>query len=424
MANRLGDPPRVALVVETSTQFGRTLLSGVAQYVRESGPWTVVFTDRAVNDQAPSWLRKWVGDGIITRVASSDIRDIIAAKGIPTVDLNEQTADLNIPQISNDHEAIARLAAQHLMERRFVHFAFVGHAGHVWSEQRAITFSETVRSKGHSCAVYKSQALGMTGMREGVWNTELDQLTEWLKSLPKPLGVMASTDFRGLQVLTACRMAGLAVPNEVAVIGVGADDVACALSDPPLSSVELGAWQMGYEAATLLDGMMRGERIPTRYVKRMPPAGVVVRRSTDGVAIYDPKVAAAARYIREHALNGIRVPNVLRHVGVSRTTLQDRFNRELGKSIHDLIAETKLDRVRELLAETDLPIAEVSLRCGFRHVEYMTEMMRLRTGQTPGSYGNNIPSSGRCSMARDNFSVENRNACRRIAGTSIVWTVL
>jgi LacI family transcriptional regulator len=384
--SRSGNPPRVALVVETSTQFGRTLLSGVAQYVRECGPWTVMFTERAVNDQSPSWLRDWVGDGIITRVASPDIRAIVSAKRIPTIDLNEQTADLGIPQIANDHGAIGKAAADHLLERRFVHFAFVGHAGYRWSDERATTFAATVQSKGFSCAIYEDRQLGMTALREGVWNTELDQLTDWIRALPKPIGIMASTDFRGLQVLTACRMAGLAVPNEAAVIGVGADDIACALSDPPLSSVELDAWHMGYEAASLLDGMIRGERVPHNHVKRMPPKGVVLRRSTDGVAIYDPTVAKAARYIHEHAVNGIRVPDVLSHVGVSRTTLQDRFNRELGESIHDLIAKAKLDRVRELLVETDLPIAEIAVRCGFRHVEYMTEMMRQRTGKTPGTY--------------------------------------
>ncbi|SEB54501.1 XylR family transcriptional regulator [Terriglobus roseus] len=383
---RSSNPPRVALVVETSTQFGRTLLSGIAQYVRECGPWTVMFTERAVNDRSPSWLREWDGDGIITRVASPDIREIVASKRIPTIDLNEQTADMGIPQIANDHGSVGKLAADHLLERRFIHFAFVGHAGHPWSDERATAFAATVEAKGFSCAVYGHRELGMAALREGAWNTELDQLTEWIKGLPKPVGIMASTDFRGLQVLTACRMAGLAVPIEAAVIGVGADDIACALSDPPLSSVELGAWQMGYEAARLLDSMISGERVPQNYVRRMPPAGVVVRRSTDGVAIYDPSVAKAARYIRQHALNGIRVPDVLSHVGVSRTTLQDRFNRELGESIHDLIAKAKLDRVRELLVETNLSIAEIAVRCGFRHVEYMTEMMRQRTGQTPGSY--------------------------------------
>jgi len=378
--------PRVALVIETSTQFGRTLLAGVAQYLREKGPWSVMFTDRAVNDQPPSWLKDWSGDGIITRVPSPAIRSIVAGRGIPVVDLNEQTADLGIPQISNDHVVIAKMAAEHLLQRGFREFGFVGHPGHFWSDERERTFVEITRRRGYPCSVYSGPRLQVQDLREGIWNTELDQLTDWLIHLPKPVGIMASTDFRGLQVLAACRMSGMAVPEEAAVVGVGNDDLACILSDPPLSSVVLDAWNMGYHAAALLDRMMRGEKIAPGYVQRFQPLEVSVRRSTDGVAIYDPLVMRACGYIRKHAVNGIQVKDVLVHLGISRTTLQERFRRELNKSVHDFIVEIRLGRARELLTETDIPLVEIASRCGFRHMEYMSEVMRLRTGLAPGQY--------------------------------------
>ncbi|QEE27432.1 DNA-binding transcriptional regulator [Terriglobus albidus] len=377
---------RVALVIETSTQFGRTLLGGIAQYIRETGPWSVLFTDRAVNDAPPAWLCDARVDGIITRVPSPAIREIVTRKGVPVVDLNEQTADLGIPQISNDHSAVSRMAADHLLKRGYQNFAFIGHSGHSWSDERERTFARILRTKGYRCSTYADSRLQVSELREGVWNTELDALVQWVANLPKPIGIMASTDFRGLQVLTACRVAGIAVPETAAVVGVGADDIACALSDPPLSSVVLDAWRMGYEAAHLLDRMMRGAKIHPGFQKRIPPVEVSVRRSTDGIAISDPLVAKAARFIQDRVTYATQVNDVVRYVGVSGTTLQTRFRKELGKSIHDVILETRLRRVRELLTETDLPLAEVASRCGFRHMEYLTQMMKLRTGWTPGQY--------------------------------------
>ncbi|WP_213805462.1 DNA-binding transcriptional regulator [Granulicella sp. dw_53] len=354
--------------------------------MRENGPWSMFFTDRAVNELPPSWLNSWTGHGMISRVPSPEIRNIVAAKHIPVVDLNEQTGDMGVPLISNDHAAIGRMAAEHLIDRGFRQFAFLGHTGHRWSDRRGETFAKTVRSAGYDCEIYAGQVNRGSDLREGAWNVELDQLALWAASLPKPVGMMACTDFRALQLLTACQMAGVAVPEQAAVLGVGADDVACALSDPPLSSIVLNAWRMGYEAAALLDRMMKGEKVPRGFEMPMPPLEVSVRQSTDVVAISDPMVANAVRFIRKNADKGINVEDVLRQLGVSRTTLQEHFRNALGSSIHDLIVSTRLSRVKQLLSETDLTLAEVSMRCGFRHVEYMSGLMRQHTGSTPGQF--------------------------------------
>jgi LacI family transcriptional regulator len=380
------DPPRVALVIETSTYFGRTLLSGIAQYVRENGPWSFIFTDRAVNDSPPSWLKNWSGDGIISRVPSPEIRSVLSNQRIPVVDLNEQMGDMGVPLITNDHAAIGRMAAEHLLSRGFQNFAFLGHPGHVWSDRRGEVFVETVRNAGYDCSTYQGRFDEVSDLREGKWNAELDELSAWAAALPKPVGMMACTDFRGLQLLTACHMAGVAVPEQAAVVGVGADDVACALSHPPLSSVVLNAWRMGYEAAALMDRMMKGESIEPGFEVLVPPLNVSVRESTDIVAISDPLVARALSFIREHASKGINVADVLKELCVSRTTLQEHFRVALDQSIHDVIIETRIGRVKELLSETDLALSMISERCGFRHVEYMSGIIRQRTGLTPGQF--------------------------------------
>lgn len=378
-------PLRVALIVETSTLFGRRLLSGVAQYMRENAEWSVYFTDRAVNDSPPAWIAKWRGDGIITRIASPEIRSVLASRKIPVVDLNEQLGGLGVPLISNDHAAVGKLAARHLMERGFQQFAYVGHAGHRWSDRRQAAFAQTVKRAGYPCAIYEGRKDDVRALREGVWENEVDRIAKWVAALPKPVGVMACNDFRALQLLSACTLADVAVPEQAAVIGVGADDVACELAHPPLSSVMLNAWRMGYEAASLLDRMMHGEAAPKAELL-VPPLDVIGRRSTDVTAIADPIVAEATRFIREHACERINVETVLERMGVSRTSLQEHFKRAMNKSIHDVLIEARLGRVKELLAETELPIEKIAVRCGFRHPEYMSSVFRLRTGRTPASF--------------------------------------
>jgi LacI family transcriptional regulator len=378
-------PPRVALMIETSTSFGRRLLCGVAAHIRENSPWSVFFGERGVFDPVPEWLRDWKGDGIITRTASPEIREVVAANRVPVVDLNEQLGGLGVPMILIDNTAVARLAAEHLLERGFTHFGYVGDAGQSWSDRRGDAFARAVGEAGHACDVWTGGPEDLRSLRQGAWELQLDSIAAWVAGLPKPVGIMACHDFRALQLLAACRLADVAVPEEAAVIGVGADDVACELADPPLSSVVLNAWRMGYEAAALLDRLMRGER-PANTEVRIPPIDVATRQSTEVTAIADPVVARAMRFIREHACDGINVQDVLGHLRMSRTALQDHFRRSLGRSIHDVVVEARMGRVKALLAETTLPIETIAERTGFKYPEYMSSILKQRTGWTPARY--------------------------------------
>lgn len=378
-------PPRVALIVETSTLFGRRLMSGIAQYIRETRPWSIHFNERSVGEALPSWIESWKGDGIITRFPLPEIRDAIRNKSIPVVDLNEQLGGMGIPLVSNDHEAIGRMAAEHLLDRGFQQFAFIGHSGHKWSDGRRNAFLQKVTAKNYPCNVYSDTPVNAKQLYQWTWQAELDRVAQWVASLPKPVGILACSDFNGVQLLNACRLANVAVPEQVAVVGVGADDVACQFADPPLSSVVLNGWKMGYEAAALLDRMMRGEAAPEDEML-IPPLDIFVRRSSDVTAISDPLVASALHFIRENARNGINVEAVLHHLGVARTTLQNHFRVSLNRSIHDVLAEARLACVKELLAETSLPVAEISARCGFRHPEYMSAALKKHTGLSPARY--------------------------------------
>lgn len=168
-------------------------------------------------------------------------------------------------------------------------------------------------------------------------------------------------------MLDACRRAGLAVPEEVAVLGVDNDELLCALSPPPLSSIRLNTPRTGWQAAALLALMMGGEKVPVE-TQWVPPLSVVTRQSTDVLAVDDPPVARALHYIREHACDGLGVSDVLRHCPMARRTLEAL----LGRTPREEIARVQLGRVKELLAGTDLALAEIAGRAGSRHTEYLS----------------------------------------------------
>jgi LacI family transcriptional regulator len=207
----------------------------------------------------------------------------------------------------------------------------------------------------------------------------------WLAALPRPLGVLTCNDERGLHVLNACQRIDAAVPDEVAVLGIDDDDLLCSLCRPPLSSVVPNPERIGYEAASLLDCLIAGAKPPRRELL-VEPLGVTARQSTEVLALDDPNLSAALRYIREHACEGIMVPEVLKQVPLSRTALERQFRKYLGHSPQAEIRATQLKRVKELLAETELSLQQIAKLTGYKHPEYMNVAFKRLTGQTPGHY--------------------------------------
>ncbi|HXG47249.1 MAG TPA: substrate-binding domain-containing protein, partial [Methylomirabilota bacterium] len=235
---------------------------------------------------------------------------------------------------------------------------------------------------GYACFVYESrEGRGATTDDEA----EVKSIGAWLSALPKPVGVFACYDFRGRQVLDACRRIKVAVPEEVAVIGVDDDEMLCSLSDPPMSSVIPNTHRTGYEAAALLERLMNGEpmRAEAHFI---PPLGVRTRRSTDVLAIEDTNLSRAVRFIREHACEGISMKHVLRAVPQSRRVLENRFKNLLGRTPHEEILRIQLDRVKMLLSDTDLPLVQIAEQAGFAHVEYLSTVFKKKVGMPPSRF--------------------------------------
>jgi len=381
--------PDVALIVETSKAYGRGLLRGINRYVRSCGPWSIYIDERGLWDPLPEWLRRWKGDGMILRTADRRMVRSALRTDAKVVYLGEQS-DLDLPGVHPDDRPISRMAAEHLWERGFRQFGFVGIRGVCWSEKRRDSLNQRMAEAGSTLAVLEFNAWPRAS---GPWEQDQRRLVEWIAALPKPVAIMACYDVVGLRVLDACRRADLAVPEEVAVIGVDNDEILCELADPPLSSVAHDLDRIGYEAAWLLDRLMSGEPAPAAPIL-LEPLRVVARQSTDTVAVSDPVLARALRFIREHACDGIGVSDLGRETHLSRRTLERRFFKELGCTPHEEILRAQLDRVKRLLAETNLPLEAIARRTGFTHTSYMVALFRRKTGQTPGAYRKAIRAQG------------------------------
>lgn len=375
--------PRVALLIETSNAYARGLLHGIRAYLREHQPWSLFLSEHGRGEVIPSWLPTWEGQGIIARVENEVIANAILATRIPAVDVSFGLEHSPFPRVVTDSLETTRMVAEHLLERGFKIFGYCGDNRYHWSRLRSGLFESQVRRAGYKCHVFQSP---LTGEKKGdPWDLEVEAITRWLQRLPKPIGIMACYDVRGLQVLEACRRAELEVPDEVAVIGVHNDDLLCELCDPPLSSVIPNARRAGYEAAGLLDRMMRGETIPPQRVL-IAPVGIATRQSTDVAAVDDPQFARVVRFIRDHACEGITVEDVLKAVPMSRKVLERRFKTVLNRTPHDQIMRVKIERAKALLATTDLPLAVIAERAGFEHSDYFSVAFKRMVGQTPAGY--------------------------------------
>ena len=374
--------PRVALLVESSMASGRQILRGIARYLRESGRWSIYHEPQHIQATVPHWFDEWKGDGVIARVRTKKGALMLLKAGIPIIDVLGDWPHPDIPIVQVNSHLVGKLAASHFLDRGFRRFGFCGLRDRRWVQQRQAAFQEMVQAAGSSCSIHL-----LPRWESKSWYSEKTQteLGTWIAQLPKPAGIMAGNDMVGRRVLEACRRVGVLVPEEVAVLGADNDEAVCELCEPMLSSIVPVHDQVGYRAAKLLDEMMAGGTFGERELL-LKPTEVVVRRSTDVLAVDDRDLAAAMRFIRENSDRPIGVQDVARHVAVSRSTLNRKFQRTFERSVHDEILRVRLDRAMELLRETDLPLATVSERAGFRHREYFGAVFKAEVGMTPNQF--------------------------------------
>ena len=381
--------PRVALLVETSRSYGRGVLKGVARYSRLHGPWRFMLTPGDFEQTVPK-MRDWHGDGVIARTLNAKSAEAILELGVPAVLLDFSADSLELPHgktrfcadLTSDSAGAARMAAKLLLDKKLSRFAYAGYPRQSWSVKRQRAFVDAIAEAGFETSVYNTP---VSAWREVRWEKEEPVLVEWLRALPKPIGLMACNDQRGREVLDACEAAGVSVPEQIAVVGVDADEVLCELSSPSLTSVALNAEKGGYLAARALDLMMQGQEPPEKHIL-VEPTGVVERRSTNIVLVEDEDVASALQFIHTGRLETISVDRIAREVAVSRRTLEIKFRKLLGRTILDEIKNVRIERAKQMLRETDASIDRVAKTVGFSATSYFIQTFRKEVETTPAKY--------------------------------------
>lgn len=380
----------VAVIVGVATSYGREVLQGISQYSKENGPWYIHLDHEFSRWQFPTWLKSWRGDGIISRISSKEMFDFSQKTGIPVIDLNERTSSLGLPFLYNDQQAVGRLAAEHLLERQYTSFGFIGQKGYLWSDERLKGFSDQVISQGYHCAVFKGhpfddRKMDLREYRNNVWEKERPKIRQWLQKLPKPVGILACNSFRGIQLIEEARYAGLSVPEETAIIAGDNESIICEMVSPTLSGVILNAKEIGYRASSLLDRAMNGEDLKAGqwYV---PPVGIALRTSTELASITNPLIQKSLEFIRQNARFDISVPDVALNIGISVSKLQKLFRLELNRTVLDQILDSKINIAKILLKTTSLSIEQIAFKSGFNHPQRLSEAFLRRTGIRPGKF--------------------------------------
>jgi LacI family transcriptional regulator len=360
------------------------MMNGVARFVQEHEPWCIYLKPTTAERSLRRWIDQWDGDGIITTILEEDEQSLADIK-IPLVDLLGQFPERGFPIVRTNDRVVGQLGAQHLLERGLRHFGFCEFSDHFWSVRRREGFEQRLRSEGFSCQVHSSTPhnKGWTGPE--TWEQHERDLIQWIDRLPKPAGVMTSTDLLGQQFLEACLRAQVSVPDTIAVIGVDNDEPICRIASPPLSSVIIDDQRRGYEAAMLLSRLMAGEPKPDRPTF-VDPVGVQARASSDVYAIDDDLLVKALRFLRENATTSVGVTDVAHELHVSRSLIERKFRRLLGRSINDEIIRLRVNLAIQLISETKLELTSIAVRCGFSSQAYMTSVFKTRIGRTPGSY--------------------------------------
>jgi len=379
--------PKVAVLIEASRSAGRGLLSGIVRYINSNNNWACYreppsYTRLAGKRPLLAWLKGLNISGIIAHDHyAREIKSMISEK-TPMVIASVDTSKYPfLPTFMDDGIATGKMAAEHLLERGMVNFAYYGLRKVDVFRDRASSFKNVIKQAGHEVHFYEQQL----NLRKSSWENELTRTADWLASLPKPVGIMTYADDYSQQIVEACKVANLKIPDEVAIIGVDNDHLICNLSNPPLSSVALKYERAGYEIAKLLDKLMNGEKMDGQKVI-IEPTHVVTRQSTDTLYIDDKDVLQAVRFIHQNANRPLQVEDVINSSRLSRRALQQKFDKILGHSIFEEIQRRHSDQIAKMLIETNLTISKIAFNLGHSGVEHISRYFRLAKGCSPSEY--------------------------------------
>lgn len=367
---------RVLLALPLRMRFGRDIARGIAERAEVFG-WTL----RATDDTEPDILRylsEHAADytGVIGAFSNPSLMQFLRSN-LPSVNVSNRAKLDLLPRVISDDVEVGRLAARHFLAKGYTSFAFIGIHGHRYSDERREGFLTELSRHGRECRVY-------TG--EGVSPEDAPVFRDrFVRALPKPVALFAANDIMACHVAQAARAAGISVPDQAAILGVDDDETEGLLAGIPLSSVRIPFAAIGARAAALLAELLAGAPPPGAPI-RLPPVGVIERRSTDVAAVDDPILSKALRYAREAPAVAATLRAAAAHAGISVRGLQYRCKARLGRRFHDVVLDLRLQRARQLLIESNLNVSEIAQACGLGAVAQFSRAFRKRFGAAPTQF--------------------------------------
>lgn len=375
---RISKRPTQRNVLVFMEWYDHRIRQGIGHYARDHN-WHLTV------DECARIPRGWTGDGVLTVIHSrSDMARYLRQLTIPAVDMSFYRPDLPLPRVIGDHAQIGALAAEHFAERGFRHAAWFSTARSPIQALRLEGFAEGCASLGLDTPQIWIWEDAARGFRDD-WKRMRLWLERLLRQAPKPIAVFTHNDYDAANVQDACRSVGIAVPDEVAMLGVDDNELICLNQPVPLSSIAHDLVRVGYESAALLDGLISGAAPPPKPIL-IPPTGIVLRQSTDFTAVSVPPVRAAMRFIRENFGRSFGIDEIAAAAGVSRSTLDRLFRQHLNRSTHREVLRTRLAAVKHLLLHTDISVADIARQTGFCHAQYLNNVFRAEAGLTPRKY--------------------------------------
>jgi LacI family transcriptional regulator len=372
---------RVALAFPSGITFVERILMGVLEYARKQGGWSFVRVPERL-EPSLNWLRDCESDGALIIITNDEAAKVARSLVMPVVNLTAYIEVPDLPTVMVDQEETARMAARHLLDRRFTRFGYYGTSDMWYSRLRRASFVKTVESAGGDCRIL--EVPGTLQNREN-WRRRQERLESWLRTLRPPVGIMASTDLRACMAADACTRLGLRIPEDVALIGVDNDPV-CEFHDPPLSSISRNNAQVGLSAAMLLDRLMRGGSPPANPIL-IAPDRVVSRDSTETFAIEDTRVAKAVAYIQKNVSRPFGVEELLDVAAMPRRTFEQHFLKEVGMTAYTFICRCRVDHACHLLGgPAKRSLTEIASLSGFSDLRRFRLVFRRLMGKTPAAY--------------------------------------
>jgi len=377
---------RLLIISDFTEAFPSKLLKGIVSYSRRKEQWGICRMPPAYKKLigipgVVQWAKSWRADAVIGQFDETDDVDLFAKNGIVAVAQDYKKRFTTIPNITADYIGTGRMAARYYIDRGFHHFGFFGFSHVCWSDERLEGFRQEIEAAGFgdSLHTYNMQDI------DHLWYYEQEQLTRWLKSIPKPIGIMACDDNQGNNLVEACHAAGIKIPYDLSVMGVDNDELLCSLGSTPLSSIQVNIEEGGFQTAQLIERRVQNPGLPVEDIV-LRPVKIVGRISTASFATNDLQIQKAVKFIHQNDNRKISVEDVMEKVAMSRRLLERRFKSVTGQTIYQYITDLKLKRFCQMMLDSDEPLNDIAVALGETDTKSISRRFKQIYGATPGEW--------------------------------------